>query len=85
MWKDLWHREVHHSTAIEGNTLALKEVATLRQRPFEFRRECANRSVGQAAARRGFRGRGNATEFEEARPHAATRSRSKCFRWLPKA
>lgn len=28
-WKDLWHREVHHSTAIEGNTLVLKEVATL--------------------------------------------------------
>lgn len=28
-WKDLWHREVHHSTAIEGNTLVLKEVAAL--------------------------------------------------------
>lgn len=28
-WRDLWHREVHHSTAIEGNTLVLKEVATL--------------------------------------------------------
>ncbi|MBN2177425.1 MAG: Fic family protein [Demequinaceae bacterium] len=29
VWKGLWHREVHHSTAIEGNTLVLKEVAAL--------------------------------------------------------
>ncbi|PKQ18665.1 MAG: Fic family protein [Actinobacteria bacterium HGW-Actinobacteria-8] len=29
IWTDLWHREVHHSTAIEGNTLVLNEVATL--------------------------------------------------------
>lgn len=28
-WNDLWHREVHHSTAIEGNTLVLKEVVAL--------------------------------------------------------
>jgi len=29
LWQDLWHMEVHHSTAIEGNTLALIEVETL--------------------------------------------------------
>jgi fido (protein-threonine AMPylation protein) len=29
IWKDIWHRETHHSTAIEGNTLALRQVATL--------------------------------------------------------
>jgi Fic family protein len=29
LWDDLWHLEVHHSTAIEGNTLILREVALL--------------------------------------------------------
>lgn len=29
LWDDLWHTEVHHSTAIEGNTLVLKEVEAL--------------------------------------------------------
>lgn len=29
IWDDLWHREVHHSTAIEGNTLVLNEVKVL--------------------------------------------------------
>lgn len=29
MWDDLWHLEAHHSTAIEGNTLVLKEVEQL--------------------------------------------------------
>jgi Fic family protein len=29
IWDDLWHLEAHNSTAIEGNTLVLKEVATL--------------------------------------------------------
>lgn len=28
-WRQLWHREVHNSTAIEGNTLVLSEVASL--------------------------------------------------------
>ncbi|MFI5084329.1 MAG: Fic family protein [Actinomycetales bacterium] len=29
IWDDLWHLEAHHSTALEGNTLVLKEVKTL--------------------------------------------------------
>lgn len=29
LWDDLWHREAHHSTAIEGNTLILREVEQL--------------------------------------------------------
>jgi Fic family protein len=29
VWADLWHLDAHNSTAIEGNTLVLKEVATL--------------------------------------------------------
>jgi len=29
IWKDIWHEETHHSTAIEGNTLVLRQVKTL--------------------------------------------------------
>ncbi|MDR0848237.1 MAG: Fic family protein, partial [Propionibacteriaceae bacterium] len=29
VWQDLWHSEVHHSTAVEGNTLVLREVEAL--------------------------------------------------------
>jgi fido (protein-threonine AMPylation protein) len=29
IWKDIWHEEAHHSTAIEGNTLVLREVQLL--------------------------------------------------------
>ena len=29
IWNDIWHREAHHSTALEGNTLVLREVEVL--------------------------------------------------------
>ena len=29
IWRDIWFEEAHNSTAIEGNTLVLKEVRTL--------------------------------------------------------
>ena len=29
IWRDIWYEEAHHSTAIEGNTLVLKQVAQL--------------------------------------------------------
>ncbi len=29
IWTDIWYREAHNSTALEGNTLILKEVETL--------------------------------------------------------
>lgn len=29
IWSDIWHLEAHHSTALEGNTLALREVEAL--------------------------------------------------------
>lgn len=29
IWEDIWHLEAHHSTAIEGNTLVMKEVQAL--------------------------------------------------------
>lgn len=28
-WDDIWHLEAHHSTALEGNTLVLREVTVL--------------------------------------------------------
>ena len=29
IWSDIWHLEAHHSTALEGNTLVLREVEML--------------------------------------------------------
>ena len=29
LWDNVWHLDVHHSTAIEGNTLVLREVEAL--------------------------------------------------------
>jgi Fic family protein len=29
IWADIWHQEAHHSTALEGNTLVLREVQAL--------------------------------------------------------
>jgi Fic family protein len=29
VWRDIWHLEAHHSTAIEGNTLVIREVEKL--------------------------------------------------------
>jgi hypothetical protein len=29
IWADIWHLEAHHSTALEGNTLVLREVKAL--------------------------------------------------------
>lgn len=29
IWEDIWYEEAHHSTAIEGNTLVLKQVKSL--------------------------------------------------------
>src|SRR5260221_899240 len=29
VWRDIWYEEAHNSTALEGNTLVLKQVAML--------------------------------------------------------
>jgi Fic family protein len=29
IWEDIWHQEAHHSTALEGNTLVLRQVQAL--------------------------------------------------------
>lgn len=32
VWADIWHLEAHHSTALEGNTLVLRQVEELLER-----------------------------------------------------
>ncbi|GAB3844876.1 hypothetical protein GCM10029963_22330 [Micromonospora andamanensis] len=32
IWAEIWHLEAHHSTALEGNTLVLREVEALLER-----------------------------------------------------
>jgi hypothetical protein len=32
IWEDIWHQEAHHSTALEGDTLALRQVQALLDR-----------------------------------------------------
>lgn len=32
VWRDIWHLEAHHSTALEGNTLVIREVEALLER-----------------------------------------------------
>jgi Fic family protein len=32
VWRDIWHLEAHHSTALEGNTLVIREVEALLDR-----------------------------------------------------
>lgn len=32
VWRDIWHLEAHHSTALEGNTLVIREVEELLER-----------------------------------------------------
>ena len=49
IWKGIWYEEVHNSTAIEGNTLVLKEVQLLLEE---------GRAVGDKGAARVPRGPG---------------------------
>ena len=34
IWADIWHLEAHHSTALEGNTLVLREVEQLLEKGY---------------------------------------------------
>src|ERR1700722_15376648 len=50
VWSDIWHLEAHHSTALEGNKLVLREVAELSGRCAVERQVC---SVGLNATEMG--------------------------------
>jgi len=54
IWEDIWHQEAHHSTALEGNTLVLRQVQALLD---EGRAVGANAQGRQRG--KGIRGRGS--------------------------
>lgn len=50
IWRGLWFEEAHHSTAIEGNTLVLKQVAAL----LEQGRAVGNKELAEYMEVRGY-------------------------------
>lgn len=50
VWKGIWHGEVHHSTAIEGNTLVQREVERLLEEGLAF----GNRSLREYLEVKGY-------------------------------
>ena len=50
IWKRIWHGEVHHSTAIEGNTLVQREV----ERLLEEGRAVGNRTLREYLEVKGY-------------------------------
>jgi Fic family protein len=50
IWKNIWLEETHHSTAIEGNTLVLKQVETL----LEEGRAVGNKELREYLEVRGY-------------------------------
>jgi len=62
VWADIWHLEAHHSTALEGNTLVLREVEALLER---------GRAIGAKPLREYMevKGYGDAAEWVYAQAH----------------
>ena len=50
IWRSIWYEEAHHSTAIEGNTLILKEV----QRLLDDGRAVGNKGLGEYLEVKGY-------------------------------
>ncbi|HEX6205884.1 MAG TPA: Fic family protein [Solirubrobacterales bacterium] len=50
IWRGIWLEEAHHSTAIEGNTLVLKQVETL----LEEGKVAGNKELGEYLEVRGY-------------------------------
>jgi len=65
IWRGIWYREAHHSTAIEGNTLVLKQVEQLL---------AEGRAVGDGELREYLEVRGYATAAEWVYRQAVNRS-----------
>lgn len=60
IWDDIWHAEAHHSTALEGSTLVLREVRPCWRTaapPAPGRCARATRSAATPTRRGGFTGR----------------------------
>jgi Fic family protein len=72
IWRDIWYEEAHHSTAIEGNTLVLKQVQVLldQGRPVGNKELCEYLDVrGYADAAQWVYGQARASNTWE--PHGA--------------
>lgn len=69
VWSDIWHLEAHHSTALEGNTLVLREVEALLER---------GRAVGAKPLSEYLevKGYGDAAEWVYAQAHSVQRGDS---------
>jgi hypothetical protein len=77
IWRDIWFEEAHNSTAIEGNTLVLKEVRTLLDegRPVGNKELCEYLDVqGYARAARWVYAQATAEEGGWGRAGAVTRT-----------
>ena len=62
IWRGIWYEEAHHSTALEGNTLVLKEVEALRERHVHRRERMHGSLPGRAPSDRWQRGAGSGPE-----------------------
>jgi Fic family protein len=64
IWSDIWHLEAHHSTALEGNTLVLREVEALLDK---------GRAVGAKSLKEYMevKGYGDAAKWVYAQAHAS--------------
>ena len=64
VWSDIWHLEAHHSTALEGNTLVLREVEVLLARVVPWARSLCGST---------WKSRGTATRPAGSTPMRSTR------------
>ena len=94
IWRGIWYEEAHHSTAIEGNTLVLKQVEQLLEEGravgnkelreyLEVRgyADAADWVYRQAISRRGLSHTGEVLTLAEVR-HVTTRRCSPYGKWL---
>ena len=67
IWRGLWYEEAHHSTAIEGNTLVLKQVEAL----LEQGRAVGNKELAEYLEVRGYAGAADWVYNQAVRPDLA--------------
>ncbi|MYB03435.1 MAG: Fic family protein [Acidimicrobiaceae bacterium] len=66
IWRGIWYEEAHHSTAIEGNTLVLKQV----QRLLDEGRAVGNKELREYLEVRGYAGAADWVYRQAVRPSA---------------
>ncbi|MCP3989384.1 MAG: Fic family protein [Actinomycetia bacterium] len=68
IWRGLWYEEAHHSTAIEGNTLVLKQVEAL----LEQGRAVGNKELAEYMEVRGYADAADWVYNQASRPTAVS-------------